>query len=233
MIHLVYAVVPSGDKGTSVRGLRGERLRFIDAGTVGALVGDISSPPRPTGAALRAYHDTIIRLAAQHAALIPVRFGTVADDQELTFILRARAASFRRLLTRVRGRAQMTVRFVTRARMTGEGGHLATSGSSGLAYLQQRAASHRRLRELPAVRQVRDVVAQWIRDERIERHRQVVTIYHLVPRVAASRYLRAMAHMNEPAGLQVSGPFPPFAFADPFDLEAAHRPGPRGPGAHG
>jgi hypothetical protein len=202
-----------------MRGLRGERLRLLSAGGIGALVGEVPSRPRPAGQTLRAYHDAIVGIARHYTAVIPVRFGTaVVDDEELMFILRSRTTSFRRLLKHVRGRAQMTVRFVTRAHVEDEEPAV-PAAVTGSAYLRMRAAQHRRLRALPIVRQLHAAAGQWIRDERIERRDRVVTVYHLVPRASADHYRRALLGVSEPAGLQLSGPFPPFAFADPLGFE--------------
>jgi hypothetical protein len=44
---LLYALVtPSGEKAR-LRGMRGERLRVVSVGGVGALVGAVSSSPQP------------------------------------------------------------------------------------------------------------------------------------------------------------------------------------------
>ena len=113
MTLLLYALVtPSGAK-PRLRGMRGEPLRVVSAAGVGALIGAVSSSPQPQARNLRAYHDVMLAVSRRFTALVPVRFGTaVADEEELSFILRTRAETFRRLLAAVRGRVQMTARFV-------------------------------------------------------------------------------------------------------------------------
>jgi hypothetical protein len=220
VIRLLYALVRPAAGRAGLRGVRGEPLQLLTVAGIGALFGEMAAAPAASPRNLRAYHDVISRIAARHAAVIPVRFGTtVTDPGELTFILRSRATSFRRLLTFVRGRRQMTVRLVDVPDDDRREAAPTARGATGAAYLQQRAASHRRLRSSAACRRLRDVVHRWIRGERIERHQRVITVYHLVPRAAADRYRRAVTGLG-PDALHVSGPFPPFAFADPFDLDS-------------
>jgi hypothetical protein len=55
-----------------------------------------------------------------------------------------------------------------------------------------------------------------VKDERVEKRGDVVTVNHLVPRTAVSRYLTAVEHAAEEGTvrLSVSGPWAPYAFAD-------------------
>jgi len=220
---LLYALVtPSGAK-PRLRGMRGEPLRVVSAAGVGALIGAVSSSPQPQARNLRAYHDVMLAVSRRFTALVPVRFGTaVADEEELSFILRTRAETFRRLLAAVRGRVQMTARFVD---VSGgeEDSARPADRSSGTAYLRSRATLHVRLAESAACVQLRGRVERWIRGERLEWRNRVMTMYHLVPRGAAERYRRAIEDIALPDGrrVHVSGPFPPFAFADPLRPEAA------------
>ena len=222
MTLLLYALVtPSGEK-PRLRGMRGEALRVVSVAGVGALVGAVSSSPQPKVRNLRAYHDVMLAVSPRFTALVPARFGTaVTDDEELAFILRMRAPSFRRLLAAVRGRVQMTARFVDASGREDDDERPADR-SSGTAYLRSRATSQARLAESDACVQLRGRAKRWIRGERVERRNRVTTMYHLVPRGAAERYRRAIEDVALPDGqrVHVSGPFPPFAFADPLQLEA-------------
>ena len=221
MIRLLYSLVRPAAGRRRLRGMRGEPLRLITVDGVGALFGEMASAPASSPRNLRAYHDVMVRVAARHAAAIPVRFGTtVTDLGELTWILRSRGTSFRRVLTFVRGRVQMTVRFVDVPRDDGRAAAPASNRATGAAYLRERAAAHRQLRSSAVCRQIRAAAQRWIRGERVEKQQHVVTVYHLVPHAAAARYRRAVIGVSVPGALHVSGPFPPFAFADPFELDS-------------
>jgi hypothetical protein len=69
---------------------------------------------------------------------------------------------------------------------------------------------------VPEFEVIRNVVQRYIKDERVEKRGGVVTINHLVPRRSVLRYRDAVeraARENE-VRLMVTGPFPPYAFAD-------------------
>jgi hypothetical protein len=53
----------------------------------------------------------------------------------------------------------------------------------------------------------------------VEKRASIATVYHLVPRASAGAYRRALARAAAAEGVRVviSGPWPPYAFADPLD----------------
>ena len=199
-------------------------MTVIRAGGVSGVVGRLASVPRPSSANLRAYHQAIGRLSDAVPALLPVRFGTTLHSEaEVVTLLRARSTSFRAALTRVRRRAQMTVRFLRSDDHSAEVGRAkaeattpAVTRSSGTAYLQSRASEARRLAHWGPCAELRRVTRRWIKAEVIEERNDVVSVYHLVPRAAAASYRRAVDAGTFPVHPRVTGPFPPFAFADPL-----------------
>jgi hypothetical protein len=189
------------------------------------IVGQVRSRPKPTDAHLRKYNEVMAALWLRMPALLPARFGTtVSDVSELEPLVRARHEALRSNLRMVRGRAQMTVRMADLRDRRGEsrfgirerGSGGLTSRGVGAEYLRARAAEERRAREVPAFASCRAAVQRWVKAERVEKTAGVATIYHLVPRGAAPRYAAALQRAAAEAGLRmvVSGPWPPFAFAD-------------------
>jgi len=148
--------------------------------------------------------------------MLPARFGTVVEEDELMFILSSRRASLARTLTTVRGRVQMTIRVLPRG--AGEDRALVRTGEeragavTGRDYLAGKA---RAARTVTGFEPVRAAVARWVRDERVERRGGVSSVYHLIPRGSAEAYRRAVQTSAAAAGLRltVSGPWPPYAFA--------------------
>ena len=216
----VYALTGNAGSRVAGRGLSGERLRVVRVGAVAAVVGDVARVPAPTEAKLRAYTTLLAGLATSHPSVLPVRFGTVMqDDDELETILRARQRTITSQLARVRRRVQMTVRIVTEGagdrpqadRGRGEGQRV----SSGSAYLASRAREYS-ASAIPGFAPLDRAVARWVRDARVERRGTVATVYHLIPRAAAGRYAAAIdaAAAAEGVRLLVSGPWPPHAFGD-------------------
>jgi hypothetical protein len=53
----------------------------------------------------------------------------------------------------------------------------------------------------------------------VDKRGSIATIYHLVPRASAAAYRRALerrAREDDGMKIVISGPWPPYAFADPF-----------------
>jgi hypothetical protein len=87
--------------------------------------------------------------------------------------------------------------------------------TQGRQFLQRRAAEL----QIPGADPLRIAVKKWVRGERCERHargRLAGSIYHLVPRGAAVPYRVALQRAALAAELTivVSGPWPPYAFAE-------------------
>lgn len=220
MTWCVYAVTGAAAGPIRVRGFRGEALTLIRVAGLGAVVGPAGRAPKPTAANLSAYHDSLQRLSRSLPSVLPVRYGTLMSDEEIAFVLRARRQSLRRALRLVKGRLQMTVRLIE----TGDGAHVsseaverdgAAGAGSGTAFLMAKASTAARARAVPAFDGLRPAVRRWVRAERVERRKGVVSIYHLVPRGSAAAYQRALRAAATAAGtaVQISGPFPAYAFA--------------------
>ena len=200
---LVYAIVPAV-------GRRVLPLRVVREGGVAAVVAGVRAPRLKTRESLVAYDATVRRVARQAAAILPVRFNTiVADEDELRTILRARQASLRRALAHVRNRVQMTIR-VPVSGSGSEQGRIGVRTGSGTQYLRARAAAHR----VPELDPLRGAVARLVRDERVETKAHVASMYHLIPKGTVAVYRRSVERLGADARALVSGPFPPYAFAD-------------------
>jgi hypothetical protein len=85
----------------------------------------------------------------------------------------------------------------------------------GRQFLQRRAAEL----QIPGAEPLRGAVRKWVRAERTERHdrgRLAGSMYHLIPRGAPAAYRSALqrAALASDLTIVVSGPWPPYAFAD-------------------
>jgi hypothetical protein len=239
VILCVYALASRGVKAA-------EPLQTITVGDIAAIARRTPRPPTATDIALRKYDRTLRDLAGATPAMLPVRFGTCFDDvEELRLVLRARQDTFRRALRAVRGRTQMTLRVALTGDPgsgagdpgsgTGDpGSGTGASGSGilrpdprspilnpaslGTAYLRGRLEARVRQDTVPGFDPIRTAVRRWVRDERVERHGRVASIYHLVPRGSVDAYRRGVMRAAEAGGLRVlvSGPFPPYAFSTFF-----------------
>lgn len=197
-----------------------ERLEVMTAGSITAVFGRLRRPRAPTAANLRAYDRVIRALAARAPAMLPARYGTSAiDEDELRFILTSRRASLRRALSVVRNRVQMTIRIAAppgdvRASPSRAAHHRRGTGTT---YLRARAAEAAQELRVPVFDPVHAAVRRWVRAVHVERQGGVVSVYHLVPRRSVEPYRKALERAARDVGLRLrlSGPWPPYAFADP------------------
>jgi hypothetical protein len=220
----VYALAFRGTGRIGVRGIAGERLRAVRVGAIDAIIGHIRTIPKPTEHNLRKYARIISALWRRTPALLPARFGTsVGDLADLEVIVGARERTLRRNLRTVRNRAQMTIRFLEGSgirdqelKESAARSPILDPRSPGSSYLHARAGDAQRAREVPGSAPFRDAVRPWVRAERVEKRGGVATIYHLVPRASADRYRAALERAANAAKVRmlVSGPWPPYAFAD-------------------
>jgi hypothetical protein len=232
MTVCVYAITRAR-RAPRLTGARGERLVALTVSRLSALVAPSTRPWLPAAATMRRYHQAIARAAEALPAILPARFGTVMEADEVAFVLRSRTGPLAAALTHVRGRVQVTIRLAARKGGSAEaagssesrtGSRRSASGQtgtstphSGAEYLRARATAAALAREADGFEPVRAAVAKWVKDERLMRHRGIISIYHLVPRRAVPAYVRTLQHAAREAGvvIAVSGPFPPYAFADP------------------
>ena len=226
MILCVYALTAPSSSRVAGTGIAGERLRAITAGRLTAVLGELRRAPKPTMRNLRRYATVIDALAEQAPAILSARFGTCMTDlDEVHLVLRSRQDALRRRLRAVRGRAQMTIRVVLASPASpgsdpgddpSPGSDPGDEATQGRQYLQHRARSAAREREVPGFEPIRAAAKRWLKEERIEKRAGVATVNHLIPRGSASAYRKAVERAGERAGVRlvVSGPHPPFAFAD-------------------
>jgi hypothetical protein len=192
----------------------GHRIEFVDAGGVYAAVERLDARPIVSEAALRTQHDIVARVASKVDALLPARFGSFLDAEELARVIALRRDVIAEALALVRGRVQMTVRLFEAE------GHAAprVSGSAptGTAYLEGRRLSAA-VRALPQAEAVAAAVKDVVAATRTEPGQGLVaaTIYHLVDRADLGKYKDALATLESSADtgtLTVTGPWPPFGF---------------------
>lgn len=210
MTLCIYALATPVAGSLRRRGLEHEPLQIVTVGRVSAVVGELPRRPSATHDVLARYDAVVGRLAERYTALLPARFATCVDRDELMFILRSRQQALRRALRHVRGRAQMTVRLVSDT--TDVAPDSPSPAGKGIDYLRRRAAEA----AVPAFEPLRVAVKKWVRDERVEKRRGIATVYHLIPRGATEAYRRAMIARAGQVDLRaiVSGPFPPYAFTE-------------------
>lgn len=222
MAWYVFALVDAVPSGPPGKGLRGNLSIRRVPGALAVVERRADVPPAEFGT-LRRHQAVVERLAGAVPAILPVRFGTLLDDEEIEEVLQDRDEEIAEALESVRHRVQFTWRS-TRRREDGKKGSTTgkmgrkedgKTGSTGAEYLQ-RAARAASPPPPAAFRAMRTKLAPLIQAERYQPAGAAMpdTIYHLVENSAASRYAAAaMEIVAAQPRLALTGPFPPFAFA--------------------
>ena len=220
----VYAVVTTRSSPDTFRSRSGEWLRLVRHRGIAAVVSERARPAAPSPANLRRYDRTMRELSERFRAILPARFGTWIDEDELISTLSSRRAALAEALAAVRGRVQMTVRVVRAGGASSASagndvgrpfGGAVQASISGRDYLNARVRAAAAARLVPGFEPVRNAVKRWLRAERVEHRAGVSSVYHLIPRASADAYRRAVQAAADAAGLRVivSGPWPPYAFS--------------------
>lgn len=166
--------------------------------------------------ALRGHGAAVERLAGACEAFLPARFGTLFEDQAtLAAAVLPMQGQIERALAEVRGCQQMTLRIYGQATPP----PAAEEGMSGSAYLASRRVHGRPAALRPLLDELAQELGDVVRGERVEAATSpplLGSIYHLVPRGLAGRYLVRLACLEgRDAELHwtASGPWAAYAFA--------------------
>jgi hypothetical protein len=221
MSWYVFALVESlaGNPGAGLQGRLAARR--VPGGLV-ILERRADVPPAEFGTLQK--HDAVVaRLARDAPAILPVRFGTLMEWEEITQALEDRDEEIADAFARVRGRVQFTWRVgrarglgaeAPRAQAAARGAPGAAAALTGAEYLR-RAARAAKAVPPAALRNVHEKLRSLTAAERYQAATPSIpgSLYHLVDRTGVERYAeRAGKLASGGATLRVSGPFPPFAF---------------------
>jgi hypothetical protein len=220
----VFALVDAAPSGAKGRGLSGPLALRPVPGGYAVVERRADVPPAELGS-LERHHDVVTRIASRVPAIIPVRFGTLLDEEAIEEALDERGPDIAEAFDAVRDRVQFTWRrrvagaHAAAAGKAGAGNLPAldageVSGGAGAEYLRRAA---RAARPVPpaAWRTVREKLRSLISSERYQPAAgpRPEALYHLVARDTVARYTTIATALRDPkVGLTVSGPFPPFAF---------------------
>jgi hypothetical protein len=209
----LYVFALAGEKARPFT-TAGHRVEFVDVDGVYAAVERLDARPVVSEAALRAQHDIVAQVAGRVDAILPARFGSFVDAEELARVVALRRDVIAEALAVVRGRVQMTVRLFEAE------GHpvppLRGSAATGTAYLEdrRRVAAGRALPQAAAVAAAVKHIVAAARTEAGHGH-VAATLYHLVDRADLGKYTHALSIFETSPGtgtLTVTGPWAPFGF---------------------
>jgi hypothetical protein len=230
MAWYVFAFVDRPPAERQGRGLAGALAARRVPGGFAIVERRADVPPVELGA-LRKHDAVVTRVAEAVPAILPVRFGTLLEMDQIEEALEDREAEIAEAFDRVRGRVQFTWRRPRsevrdprsevrrpRSEVGGptsevEGPESAVRRATGTEYLQR--AARAATASSAAFRTIRDRLGPLVDAERYQPATSTLpdSLYHLVERRNKARY-RLVAEQLAAAGpaLRVTGPFPPFAF---------------------
>lgn len=220
----VFALADAVPGARHGRGLKGPlTARRVPGGV--AIVERRADVPPVDFDTLKRHEAVVARVAATSPAVLPVRYGTLLEADEIDEALAGRGEEIREALEAVRDRVQFTWR--TRGARGAQGargargarGALGAQGArggqaamTGAEYLRRAAAN-----AVPpaAFRAIRDTLKPLVAGERYQPATLSLpdSLYHLVDRDRVDHYLRTARKLADASpALRVTGPFPVFAF---------------------
>lgn len=175
-----------------------------------AIVERRAEAPTVTDLHVRAQHRAVVHASRKVDAILPVRFGTLLQADDLIDVVRNFEEDIHEALEDVHGKVQMTIRVIGGPPHVPPRKKSSGRKAPGREYLEAlRAALH-----VPIPRTARPVlraVEPFVIRERRERGPGLATIYHLVKREDVRPYRAAFDGNIVPAA-HLTGPWPPFAF---------------------
>jgi Gas vesicle synthesis protein GvpL/GvpF len=209
----VFALVDAVPSGRPGKGLAGNlSIRQVPGGL--AVVERRADVPPVEFGTLQKHQAVVARLAQSVAAILPVRFCTLLESEDIEEALEDREEEIAQAFEVVRGRVQFTWRKRKDTKEAKETKELREAGT-GTEYLI-RAARAASPQAPAAFRALRARLSPLVSAERYQpaSAQLPASLYHLVDRSAIERYQvigQAIEHAS-PA-FTMTGPFPPFAFA--------------------
>ena len=244
---LIYCIYQKGAGGTEAPplGVDGRPVRVVGKDDIVAAVSSVAFPGDSADiTAITNYHRVIDHFH-RHCAVIPVRFGTLLDNEnEVENFLQKRGSRYKELLVELRGRLEMGIRVILADQRQQSTGTLPRSEqfrsseplSPGVSYLAGRKA-HYAMDSLLAEDNEKvisaysdsfkglyskvksEISGTGVNDNELVQS-FLLSLYFLVPRESLVDFRRAFADLKarESARLLLSGPWPPYNFVLPSDF---------------
>lgn len=181
------------------------KIESVPVGPVFAVCERRATVPPLTEEELRHQHSIVTRIATHSVAVLPARFGSLIEEDELLRIVAQRAGAIGDAMALVRNRVQMTVRVAGPATPQ----HAVSAPSSGRQYLERRQREASPLLSPNVEAALRKVAAHVVREVREATRAGSVAVHHLVEARDVYAYRDELQGVG---GLTISGPAPPFAF---------------------
>ena len=226
-----YCVTESSDApAAALRGIGGSAVRLINVGNFSLVVSDFSGDAVPATRENALAHAAVVQSLLEHTTPLPFRFGTFIAEPQLQSFLDSRRDSLQARLALVRDCVEMNVKLIWDREWNGEPERDEHSAEGpGTAFLADKRrellGSEARVAETKKVSSwLEQRLGEIVRETRSEANptaKLILAAAHLVRRDAVGDYRAKLkeAEAERPElHFLVSGPWPPYSFAN-IDLE--------------
>lgn len=232
LLYCIFRSLPQPEPEV-ITGVDRQVVLVMDHRGLGTGVSELrQSDSHPDVASVLAY-ESVVESFFSRQTIIPMRYGcAVRDRTELAAVLDKRREECEALLHRLEGLAEMSIQ--VQAGGSEAGSEIASAAvppaclpelnRSGASYLLAKRSCYRSAdrkveRQNELVETVCRPLAGLFVDRKVElpsRGAPLLSLYFLVPRASVEAFREASRHAlpNESARLQISGPWPPYNFAD-------------------
>lgn len=205
------------------QGIGGGEVEVLAHRELVALVSELAQLPSPVRPIHLERHDAVTRVALAAGACVPLRFGTLLSSRSACReLLDERADQWIRVMNRLRGRVELSVKVIVPAATTPRS--LPQPGgmdSPGMTYLLQRRAELQAAQATGvAVEQLADALRQGLRSVAeaivVQVRGRLLSVAILLD---TERFDAAVAQVRElvsgqPGPWAISRPWPPYSFVD-------------------
>jgi len=240
LVYCIYESETGRPAEEPFEGVDGHLVHEVEAGGLAAAVSCIAVPGVSADIATMTGYHAVIDHFHRRCTVIPLRFGTLLDNElEVERLLQNQRSRYKKLLEELHGRIEMGIRVIMPDHKRSPETLLRTVQSSsgprtpGLSYLASRKARHvtdSHLAEKNS-KEIRVYSAPFAglyskAKSEISGFRQnnnelstLLSLYFLIPRDALEDFRRAFGRLKsrEPAKMLLSGPWPPYNFVLPSD----------------
>jgi hypothetical protein len=218
----VYGITRSTAETSGVKGLRDTDVYLVAAGLLAALCSDVKEGSLVPGEEDLWTHERVLEEAQKQAPVLPARFGTVLVDEEtVTRALQERREAFEDRLRDLDGKVEIGIR----ALRLSDGGGSTPVPADGHAYMMNKLEQQKRSDSAGESARsmwgrLHEALEGSFGDYRMKLTPSPSVAFsaaYLVDQEAVDRFTEIVANEEVPDEIElfVTGPWPPYSFAEP------------------
>ena len=211
-----------------VSGVAGTAVRLLKIEDICLVVSDCEAVPATQENMLA--HAAVVRSVFEQTTTVPFRFGTLVSEEQLRSFITGHKAALANKFAHLRGRVEMDLKISWQRSKTAPPKQPEPAAGPGTAFLREKRREllgddETRAQGSELSSMLREELGELIKDEgmslRPSETAVLAKVYHLVEGSKIQEYRKKIAAVQQKRpelGLEVSGPWPPYSFAN-IDLE--------------